>query len=90
MIRLQDGSSLDSGVIARVRGHAYDPLSVDELWQKFGDCTQRTHSRQEARALFDMLQAVEKLSSPLDLPTCKSIVDDALSPVPVPLAGSGQ
>jgi 2-methylcitrate dehydratase PrpD len=73
VIRLQNGEVLDSGEIARIRGHAYDPMSPDELWTKFVECTARTHSRPEARQLFDRLQAVDALASVRDLPTCKTL-----------------
>ena len=70
LIRLKNGEVLDSGSVAVIRGHAYDPMSVEELWEKFADCTAQTHAQAEARRLFEMLQAVEKLSSVRDLPTC--------------------
>lgn len=74
-IRLTSGEVLDSGPIARIRGHAYDPMSVEELWEKFADCTARTHSKQEAERLFGMLQTVETLASARDLPTCETILN---------------
>jgi hypothetical protein len=48
-------------------------MSPEELWTKFVECTARTHSEPEARRLFEMLQAVDKLPSVRDLPTCKTI-----------------
>ena len=73
VIRLKNGEVRDSGDIARIRGHAYDPMSPEELWTKFVECTARTHSGPEARRLFEMLQAVDQLPSVRDLPTCKAI-----------------
>ena len=73
LIKLKNGEVLDSGSVAVIRGHAYDPMSVEELWEKFADCTVRTHAKPEARRLFELLQAVENLSSVRDLPTCKTI-----------------
>lgn len=73
VIRLKNGEVLDSGDIARIRGHAYDPMSPEELWTKFAECTARTHSEAQARRLFGMLQAVDELPSVLDLPTCETI-----------------
>lgn len=73
LIKLNNGAMLDSGPVAVIRGHAYDPMSVEELWEKFADCTARTHAQPEARRLFEMLQAVEQLSSVRDLPTCATI-----------------
>ncbi|MBI3937050.1 MAG: MmgE/PrpD family protein [Betaproteobacteria bacterium] len=73
VIRLANGEILDSGEIARIRGHAYDPMSPEELWTKFAECTSRTHTEPQARRLFDMLQAVDALPSVRDLPTCETI-----------------
>ena len=69
VITLLDGSTLDSGPIVSVRGHAFDPLTTEELWQKFLACTARTHSEREARRLFDCSQALAAAESTLDLPT---------------------
>jgi len=73
LICLRNGEVLDSGEIARIRGHAYDPMSPDELWTKFVECTAKTHAEREARALFEQLQNVERLRSVRDLPTCGKI-----------------
>lgn len=72
-IRLANGEILDSGPIATIRGHAYDPMSVEELWEKFAGCTARTHTRSQAKKLFALLQAVDDLRSVRDLPTCEAI-----------------
>lgn len=72
-IRLTTGETLDSGPIASVRGHAYDPLNADELWAKFAECTARTHAPAESRRLFDLLQSVDTLRSPRELPSCTKI-----------------
>jgi 2-methylcitrate dehydratase PrpD len=72
-IRLKNGEMLDSGAIATIRGHAYDPMSTEELWEKFAQCTAKTHTRSEARRLFELLQAVDKLPSVRELPTCETI-----------------
>ncbi len=50
---------LDSGEIARIRGHAYDPMDPGELWTKFEECTKNTHSVKEARHLFELLQSID-------------------------------
>jgi len=73
LIRLTSGEVLDSGPIARIRGHAYDPMSVEELWEKFAACTARTHAQPAARQLFDMLQRIDALAAVHDLPTCERI-----------------
>jgi 2-methylcitrate dehydratase PrpD len=73
LIRLNSGEVLDSGSVAKIRGHAYDPLSKDELWDKFAGCTERTHTKQQSRRLFDMLQAIDELPSIRELPSCETI-----------------
>jgi 2-methylcitrate dehydratase PrpD len=73
VLRLNNGDVLDSGAVTVIRGHADDPMSVDELWEKFADCTARTHSPAQARALFDRLQAIDALSSVRDLPSCAAV-----------------
>jgi 2-methylcitrate dehydratase PrpD len=75
VIRLKNGEVLDSGEIARIRGHAYDPMDPDELWVKFADCTKKTHDGKQARSLFDLLQRVDELHSVRDLPTCATLLN---------------
>lgn len=76
VIRLKGGTTLDTGPIATVRGHAYDPLPTEELWEKFRECTNRTHSPQEARLLFERTQSIASLASTRDLPTCEKVFSD--------------
>ncbi len=73
LVKLNSGEVLDSGVIAKIRGHAFDPLSREELWEKFASCTARTHTERESKQLFDMLQSLDTLRSARDLPTCETI-----------------
>lgn len=72
-IRMKDGEVLDSGPIATIPGYAAEPLTTDELWTKFAECTSETHSEAEARELFNLLQRVDSLKSAKELPTCQSI-----------------
>lgn len=74
VIRLANGEVLDSGEVARIRGHAYDPMDPAELWTKFADCTKKTHGETQARRLFDLLQGLDQLGSVRDLPTCERIL----------------
>jgi 2-methylcitrate dehydratase PrpD len=69
VIRLVNGETLDTGASTNVRGHALDPLTPEELWEKFRDCTRKTHDESEARALFERTRALAHLSSTEDLPT---------------------
>jgi len=73
VIRLVNGEVLDSGLVTSVRGHVDDPMTADELWTKFAECTERTHSKAAARRLFELLQSVDTLPSVGDLPSCETI-----------------
>lgn len=73
VVRLKKGDVLDSGPIAKIAGHADEPLTIEELWTKFKDCTALTHTESDARRLFEQLQSVETLSSVKALPTCRTI-----------------
>ncbi len=69
VIMMRDGSKLDTGAITTVRGHAFDPLSTEELWEKFQECTAKTHTPEAARALFDASQKLPDIASTSELPT---------------------
>jgi 2-methylcitrate dehydratase PrpD len=73
LLRLQNGEVLDSGPIASARGQVADPMTIEEQWAKFLDCTALTHAEPQARQVFDMLQSVECLTSARALPTCDTI-----------------
>lgn len=75
-LRLKSGEVIDSGPIATIPGYAAEPLTPAELWTKFRDCTQFTHTEPEARELFDLLQRVDRLPSTQALPTCRTIFRD--------------
>lgn len=75
-IRMRNGEVLDSGPVASIPGHANEPLTAEQLWGKFVECTTKTHSESEARELFDLLQRIDTLPSPRALPTCTTIFND--------------
>ena len=75
-IQLKSGEVIDSGPVASIPGHASDPLTQEQLWDKFRECTVKTHHEPDARALFDALQRIELLDSALQLPTCTSVFND--------------
>ena len=70
---LRNGEVIESGPIATVPGQAGEPLTRDQLWGKFRECTIETHSDAEASALFEALQRIDSLASTSELPTCTSI-----------------
>lgn len=73
---LRNGEVLESGPIASVPGYASEPLTTEQLWGKFAECTARTHTPQQAKQLFDLLQKVDSLKSASELPTVQSIFKD--------------
>lgn len=76
VVSLVDNSELDTGPITTVRGHAYDPLSTEELWQKFLECTAKTHTEASARHLFEQSQRIAELSSTAELPSAVGLFSD--------------
>jgi 2-methylcitrate dehydratase PrpD len=76
VITMKDGEVLDTGPIATIPGYAAEPLTTDELWGKFAECTVATHTERQARELFELLQRVDTLKSANDLPTCETIFKD--------------
>jgi len=75
-MRLKSGEVIESGPIASVPGHASEPLTTEQLWSKFAECTSNTHTETEARELFGLLQRIDELPGVGALPTCISIFND--------------
>jgi 2-methylcitrate dehydratase PrpD len=73
---LRSGEVIESGPISSVPGHANEPLTTDQLWAKFRECTLTTHSEPEALELFELLQRIDTLSSAKELPTCTAIFNN--------------
>lgn len=73
---LRNGEVLESGPIASVPGYAGEPLTTEQLWGKFSECTAKSHTQPQARELFDLLQKVDSLPTAMALPTCNSIFND--------------
>jgi 2-methylcitrate dehydratase PrpD len=76
IMKLKNGEVLDSGPIATIPGYAGEPLTTEELWGKFRECTHLTHTGAQARELFELLQNVDRLPSAQALPTCTTIFKD--------------
>ena len=72
-VRMKNGTVFDTGEITTVLGHAFDPLSTDQLWAKFRECTAKTHSDAAAHLLFDRSQMLPDLTSTADLPTADRV-----------------
>jgi 2-methylcitrate dehydratase PrpD len=50
-------------VVQYARGHAKSPLETSDLWQKFKDCTESTHSLEGATHFFNALQGLDGVES---------------------------
>ena len=73
---LRNGEVLESGPIASVPGYAGEPLTTEQLWGKFSECTAKSHTAPQAQELFDLLQKVDSLPTAMALPTCNSIFNN--------------
>lgn len=73
VIRLKSGEVLDTGKVSKIPGHALSPLTKDELWEKFRECTAQTHDEGDARALFAAAQQMQKLTSTADLKSAEKL-----------------
>jgi 2-methylcitrate dehydratase PrpD len=62
-VTLADGRSLESGPVRYARGHAKNPIGLEELRDKFDDCVGAALDRTRSAALFERLAGLEKLSS---------------------------
>ena len=67
-VETTDGKTLESSRITQVRGGPESPLSEKELWTKFEDCAAVGGATSYARALFDALMSMERLSGADKLP----------------------
>jgi 2-methylcitrate dehydratase PrpD len=66
-LRLAGGKELRSPEIQAARGHWSLPLSRDEMWRKFEDCTQGALPGQSAERLFASLQSIDRVPSVREL-----------------------
>jgi len=67
-----DGRHIVSEPVQRARGHGHNPLSDEQLWEKFADCTAETMGDSDSRILFEQLLGLEAIRDtsvlqPLDL-----------------------
>ena len=66
-VKLADGRRIKSPDVEFARGHWALPLSSEELWEKFRDCTDAELGDNGAHALFDDLQGLDRLKSVREL-----------------------
>lgn len=67
-VRLHGGMSFESEAVRRFRGHGLNPMSREELRQKFHDCVAPVLGESVAAALFEKLQDIRELESVDALP----------------------
>ncbi len=61
IITLKSGTQLSRRVNSLIGRGGDNPLSTDELWEKFSDCVQRSMDLVKIRPLFDALEALENV-----------------------------
>jgi len=76
VMKLRNGEVLESGPVSTIPGYVGEPLTTEQLWSKFAECTAKTHTASQARELFGLLQKIDTQRSPHALPTCTSIFND--------------
>jgi 2-methylcitrate dehydratase PrpD len=76
---LRSGEVIESGPILTVPGQAGEPLTREQMWGKFRECTAQTHSEDEARELFDALQQIDSLPSVAAIPTAAGLFESRLA-----------
>ena len=68
-VTLADGTVLAGDPVSHARGHAHNPLGMDELRMKFNDCVAGALPAPRRDALFERLADLEKLPSAVALYT---------------------
>jgi 2-methylcitrate dehydratase PrpD len=68
-ITLQDGTQLTSEPVHRFRGHGDNPMSSQELRDKFETCVLENIGAEQTSQLWEHLNKFEALPSARDLPT---------------------
>ncbi len=71
IVTLKDGRKLDQR-FTHPLGDARRPAPPEALWTKFEDCVSGALDAAQARRMFDMLQSIEALRSPDDLPVAQT------------------
>ena len=61
------GMTIESAPVRYARGHARNPVSMDELRAKFADCTAQALRPAQCDQLFAQLAALERLATTRDL-----------------------
>jgi len=62
----RDGHALTSEPVKRPRGHFERGVEREKLWEKFADCTIPMLGETAARALFEAVQGLDRMTSVAD------------------------
>jgi 2-methylcitrate dehydratase PrpD len=68
-VELSDGSSMESEKVRRFLGHGENPMTAEQLKEKFDLCTRTFISADQAAILYASLQKLPDLASANELPT---------------------
>ena len=66
-VTLRDGRTVSRRVDGQVGRGGTNPMSSDELWEKFNDCARRALPKQAIMPLFDRLESLDKVADMRDL-----------------------
>ncbi len=78
-LTLHDGRRLTRRIDNMVGRGAQNPMSEEEVWEKFSDCARRTLSTKTIRPLFDLLQRLPELPNLDGICELLSFTDAAVS-----------
>jgi 2-methylcitrate dehydratase PrpD len=67
IVRMSDGRRLSRRVDNMVGRGGDNPMSSDELWDKFSDCAERALPREQIMPLFERLETLEKAAAVADV-----------------------
>jgi 2-methylcitrate dehydratase PrpD len=68
-LELLSGAALESEPVHRFLGHGENPMSPDQLREKFLSCTVPSLGERQSEALFSALRSLPELGSALEIPT---------------------
>jgi 2-methylcitrate dehydratase PrpD len=66
-VTLRDGRTLSRRIDGQVGRGSENPMSAEELWDKFEDCSRRVLPRQDILPLFERLESLEKVGNIRDV-----------------------
>lgn len=67
IVDLKDGRRLSKRIESMTGRGGSDPMSSDELWEKFSDCAERALPREQVAPLFERLEVLETAANVADV-----------------------